>query len=192
MSLQKAVVAQIQHNGLNMFEKSFSAPWNPITLAIGNLEHFYEEPRDPSPLVCFRGQKRRKRGSNLTASPQEKLFSHYYKHLVSMEGGYLAANIGNQRHSTPTISSTTAEKKIIIIIIKIKIKRLFQSGKLWEDFFQSECLKIPWNMEMCNNSEMGESSHLTLFWKHLHFTPNQEHPIIQEQGDSFLLNSNRT
>lgn len=49
---------------------------------------------------------------------QEWLFSHYYKHLVSMEGGYLAANIGNQRHSTPTISSAIAEKKIIIIIIK--------------------------------------------------------------------------
>lgn len=55
MSLRKSVVAQIQHNGLNNFDKSSSASWNFITPATGNLEHSYEEPRDPSPLVYFSG-----------------------------------------------------------------------------------------------------------------------------------------
>lgn len=107
-SLEKWVVAQIQHNRLNHFDKSSSASCKYINPATGSLEHFYEE---PSPLLYFSGQKRRKRALDLMANPQEWLFSHFYKHLVSMEGGYLAANIGNQGHSTPTISSATARRK---------------------------------------------------------------------------------
>ena len=55
MSLQKSVVAQIQHNGLNRSDKSSRASWNFLTPATGDLEHFYEEPRDPSPLLYFSG-----------------------------------------------------------------------------------------------------------------------------------------
>lgn len=58
MSLEKWVVAQIQHNGQNHFDKSSSASCKCITPATGSLEHFYEE---PSPLLYFSGQKRRKR-----------------------------------------------------------------------------------------------------------------------------------
>lgn len=186
MSLEKWVVAQIQHNGLNHFDKSSSASWKCITPAIGSLEHFYEE---PSPLLYFSGQKRRKRALDLIANPQEWLFSHFYKHLVSMEGGYLAANIGNQGHSTPTISSTIARRKK-------KSIRLLWLGTLWEDFFKSECLKIPWTVGMCK-SRMGENRHLTLFWKHLHFSPKWEHLLIQEPFAKnkvivFFLIHNRT
>lgn len=187
MSLEKWVVAQIQHNGLNHFDKSSSASWKCITPAIGTLEHFYEE---PSPLLYFSGQKRRKRALDLIANPQEWLFSHFYKHLVSMEGGYLAANIGNQEHSTPTILSTIARRKK-------KSIRLLWLGTLWEDFFKSECLKIPWTVGMCNDSQMGENRHLTLFWKHLHFSPKWEHLLIQEPFAKnkvivFFLIHNRT
>lgn len=106
MSLEKWVVAQIQHNGLNHFDKSSSASCKCISPATGSLEHFYEE---PSPLV-FQWTEEEKESLDLIANPEEWLFSHFYKHLVSMEGGHLAANIGNQGHSTPTILSTIARR----------------------------------------------------------------------------------
>lgn len=109
MSLKKWVVAQIRHNGLNHSDKSSSASCKCITPATGSLEHFYEEPQ--SSLVFQWTQEERKRALDLIANPPEWLFSHFYKHLVSMEGGYLAANIGNQGHSTPTMSTTIARRK---------------------------------------------------------------------------------
>lgn len=56
--------------------------------------------REIQVLPCV-SVERRKRAFSRIANPHKWLFSPYYKHLVSMEGGYLAANIGNQGHSTP-------------------------------------------------------------------------------------------
>ena len=93
-SSKKLPVAQIQHNGLNHSDKSSTASCNFTAPAMGNLERFSEKPRDPSSPLFFKGKKRRKRAFSLFANHQEWLFSHYSKLLVSMEGGYLAANIG--------------------------------------------------------------------------------------------------
>lgn len=80
---------------------------------------------------------------------------------------------------------------------KKKSIRLLWLGTLWEGFFKSQCLKIPWNVGMCNNSQMGENKNLTLSWKHLHFNPKWEHPLIQEPFAKnkvivFFLIHNRT
>lgn len=183
MSLEKWVVAQIQHNGLNHFDKSSSASWKCITPAIGSLEHFYEE---PSPLLYFSGQKRRKRALDLIANPQEWLFSHFYKHLVSMEGGYLAANIGNHGHSTPTISSTIARRKKKIhkaALIRDPLRGLLQK---W----------VSENTLNCGNVQEPDGGKQASYFILKAFTLQPKvgtsinpRTFCQEQGHSFLFNS---